>query len=316
VTLAYFVRRHALTDLVEVLFRFTPHYTALGGGLRRLPANLGRAAVELFAYFSPMLVIAPLACTPFLPAKSREEFGVRSAVAVAFFPWVGVALQAKFFPYHYEGCLPFVCLLTVAVYAHALDRLEGLRLPPVARLTAAALVLYGFFTFGEYINPTSYFWDRVSMRLVALLHPSRRAQLHDAMTSEGDVRSAENRRLSDWLTSSTSSNASVFIWGFEPVVYDSSRRRCASRYVYDVAQRFPWSSDAACATLRQDLGRDPPEAVAVEKEDRFSDVTGNTLDSAEAIGACGWFPEWLASNYAQEWVSSKFSVYRRASARQ
>jgi hypothetical protein len=311
--LAFFARRHAIADVVDVLFRFAPHYTALGGGLWRLPANVGRATVELLAYFSPMLAVVPLAFTPLVSAKSREEFGVRSVAAVAFFPWLGIALQAKFFPYHYQGCLPFVCLLTVAVYANVLDRLEKWRPAPITRPAALTLVLYGFYAFGEYINPTSHFWDRVSMRLDALAHPSRRARLHDAMTSEGDVRSAENRRLADWLSATTPVSASVFIWGFEPVVYDSSRRRCASRYVYDVAQRLSWSRERSCATLREDLGRDPPAAVAVEREDRFSDVTGSTQDSSEAIAACTWFPTWLSSNYTREWGSAKFTVYRRAS---
>ena len=150
------------------------------------------------------------------------------------------------------------------------------------------------------------------MRLDALAHPSRRANLQDAMTSEGDVRSAENRRLSDWLRATTPAGASAFVWGFEPVVYDSSGRRCASKYIYNVAQRLSWSREASCATLKHDLEADAPEAVAVEKEDRFQDVTGTTQDSAEAIASCPWFPGWLASGYAREWASEKFTVFRRA----
>jgi 4-amino-4-deoxy-L-arabinose transferase-like glycosyltransferase len=311
ITLAFFVRRHGLGDLTDVLFRFTPHYTALGGGLRRVPANILRATLELLAYFSPMLAVAPLAFTALLDAKRREQIGVRSVAAIAFFPWLGIALQAKFFPYHYEGCLPFVCLLAVAVYARAVDWLERRGPRPMVRRAAVLLVVCGFCAFGEYINPKSFFWDRVSMRLDALAHPARREQLQDAMTSEGDVRSVENRRLSDWLRATTTASASVFIWGFEPVVYDSSRRRCASRYVYNVAQRLSWSHEASCATLKRDLEADPPVAVAVESEDRFADVTGNTQDSAEAIAACAWFPAWLSGNYSREWASAKFTVYRR-----
>lgn len=315
ITVAYFVRRHGLGDLVDVLFRFAPHYTALGGGLRRFPANLERATLELLAYFSPMLAVAPLAFTPFLDADRREQVGARSLAAIAFFPWLGVALQAKFFPYHYEGCLPFVCLLVVAVYARALDWLERRAPRPIVRGAAVAMLACGFCVFGEYINPKAVFWDRVFMRLDALAHPLRRAQLQDEMTSEGDVRSAENRRLSEWLRATTPADASVFIWGFEPVVYDASRRRCSSRYVYNVAQRLSWSHEASCATLRRELEADPPIAVAVEKEDRFMDVTGNTQDSEAAIAACAWFPGWLAGNYSRQWESAKFTVYRRVGSR-
>ncbi len=260
-----------------------------------------------------MLLGALLVATPVVSPLMRRQIGLKYVLAVAFFPWLGIIVQAKFFPYHYEGCLPFVCLLATAGYAALFARLRALGAPPAALAAGVGAVLYGLYDLGPYINPGSRMWDRVPLRIEALLHPSRRAALEDAMTSEGDVKSAENRRLTSWVVQTTPPDATLFVWGFEPVVYDASMRRPASRYIYDVPQRVAWSRGPACARLEQDLRAHPPAAVAVEKDDWFVDVTGNLLDSAESLGSCGWFPGWLAAGYRKAWSSDKFDAYESAS---
>jgi len=309
---AYFFRHGALGDLIDALFGFAPHYTSLGSGPARLPANLARAAWELLTCFSPMLAISPLVFTRVVPTEMRAQIGLESVVAVGVVPLLGVAVQGKFFPYHYEGCLPFACLCAVTVYAAIGARLLAHGVTRKAIFAALTAVVAGFLICGQYINPQAQFWDRMAMRGEAITHPSRRARLNDAMTSDADVRSAENERLSDWLRVATKPDAPVFVWGFEPVVYDTSGRPCASRYVYDVPQRVPWARDRACRMLKADLHENPPEVVAIEHEDRFPDVTGDTLDSAEAVAACDWLPQWLEANYFPEWDSIKFMVFRRA----
>ena len=307
----WFFRRGALGDLVDAIFGFAPHYTSLGSGIGRLPGNLARATWELLTSFSPMLAVSPLVWSPIVPPDVRRQVGLESVAAVAVFPWLGVALQGKFFPYHYEGCLPFVCLCAVSVYAALGARLLARGASKLAIGVAVAAVVTGFLVFEQYINPQVHFWDRVAMRGEAIVQPSRRSRLRAAMTSDGDVRTAENDRLSDWLRAAIPAGAPVFIWGFEPVVYDTSGHPAASRYVYDVPQRVPWARDEACRNLGSDLRDKPPAAVAVEREDRFPDVTGNTLDSADAITACDWLAGWLEQNYALDWESPKFAVFRR-----
>jgi hypothetical protein len=310
-TFAFFLAKGALPDLLDTMLYFAPQYTKLGTSPAQLPANFEKGTRELLFYFSPMLAASVLVATPLVSSKVRREIGWTSALATAFFPWVGVAVQGKFFPYHYDGCLPFVCLFAATAYAALFGLLARWRAPGLAVAAVAGLLGYGLYDWGPFINPGSRLWDRVPLRVIALLHPSRRAELNDEMTSEADVRSAENRRLVEWLRSETPAAESVYIWGFEPIVYVESYRRPASRFVYDVPQRVSWSRDSACASLSRDLAASPPSAVAVEHDDRFVDVTGDHNDSAQTLGACAWFPEWLTGGFALAWSSPKFDVYLR-----
>jgi hypothetical protein len=313
-TWAYFAAHHATGALVDTLFVFAPHYTKLDTRPELLPAHMVRATQELLFFFTPMLCAAALVVTPVVPKATRQAIGVAPVLAVIASPWFGIALQGKFFPYHYDGCLPFVCLFATAAYVSIFQRLVAWRVPLAAQAAAFALVLLGFYATGPYINPGSIFWDRVGPRALAWLYPSRRHAIEDAMTSEADVKSAENRRLSDWLRAEVPADASVFIWGFEPVVYGTSGRRPATRFIYDVPQRVGWSRPEACAGLEHDLEADPPAVVAVEHDDRFRAVTGVESDSAEEIGDCAWMPSWLAAGYAEAWSSAKFTVYVRREA--
>lgn len=311
-TFLFFESRGAWGALVETLFEFAPHYTKLDTRPALLPGHIVRATYELLLFFTPMLAPALLVATSLVGRENRRRLGVVPVLAVIAAPFFGIALQGKFFPYHYDGCLPFVCLFATAGYAAIFAKLTERGLPRALHVLAFAAVLAGFYSWGPYINPGSIFWDRVPMRVSALLHPSRRAALEDEMTSEADVRSAENRRLSSWIRATLPADSSILVWGFEPIVYLSSQRRPATRYIYDVPQRVPWSREASCASLREDLENDPPEAIAVEHEDRLIAVTGTKNDSSEELGACPWLPPMIEREYREAWHSPKFTVFRRA----
>ncbi|MCU0690847.1 MAG: hypothetical protein MUF54_05535, partial [Polyangiaceae bacterium] len=80
----------------------------------------------------------------------------------------------------------------------------------------------------------------------------------------------------------------VFIWGFEPHIYDAARRRPATRFIYNVAQRVTWENQWAKDGLIQDLRRNTPRVVIIERGDVFPSVTGNSLDSQQSLQ---YFPE-------------------------
>lgn len=311
-TVLFFKSRDAWGALVDTLFGFAPQYTKLDSRPELLPGHVVRATYELLVFFTPMLAPALLVATPFVGRDTRRRIGVVPILAVIAAPLFGIALQGKFFPYHYDGCLPFVCLFATEGYAAIFAKLTERGLPRALHVLVFVAILVGFYSWGPYINPGSIFWDRVPMRVMAFLYPSRRAAIEDEMTSEADVRSAENRRLSSWIRANLPTDASVLIWGFEPIVYLSSERRPATRYIYDVPQRVPWSREASCEKLRKDLESDPPETIAVEHEDRFVAVTGTKNDSSEELAVCPWLPPMIERDYRQIWRSPKFTVYRRA----
>jgi hypothetical protein len=97
------------------------------------------------------------------------------------------------------------------------------------------------------------------------------------------VNAAGNRAVAAVLRAHVSPEQPVFIWGFEPVVYDMADRQPASHYLYNVPQRVDWSADSSRRTLMRELRERPPAAIVVGHHDLLPMVTGDYLDSAHVL---------------------------------
>jgi hypothetical protein len=276
-TALYFLWTGAWGDLVEALFVFAPAYTGIYAELGRLDGFLYKALQDsLFAHsaYVPVGLALLIGLRPLAPSERR---GAQHVAGVAAFQIVGVALQAKLFPYHYAATLTLASLLAGWGIWKLWLRIHARPLYTVAFL--AALVWLHDTHPARPSYRGSSFLARVEQRL-KLLSGEADQRLVDRLHSVSDVDAAANRRTAAWLREHVPAEASVFVWGFEPVLYDTAERRPASRYIHNLPQRLKWSGqDEARAALMRDLERDPPAAIVVVEGDFFRNVTGNRLDS-------------------------------------
>ena len=129
------------------------------------------------------------------------------------------------------------------------------------------------------------FWERSERRLATVLHPERRTSARDRLYGQGDVNSRDNRLAGEWLAQHTPPESFLYIWGFQPVIYDLAGRRPASRYIYNVPQVADWTRDATRGLLMRELEAKPPAAIVVIHRDRavFRTLTNNAVDGSEAL---------------------------------
>ena len=106
---------------------------------------------------------------------------------------------------------------------------------------------------------------------------------------------------------------SIFVWGFEPGIYWMSGRPPASRFIYNVPQRAKWERERARDMLMSDLTHNMPAMILVQHGDRFQKVTGNSLDSAQALYTFPQLETFMDRNYSPAGeVAGKFDLYRRS----
>ncbi|HEU4533547.1 MAG TPA: hypothetical protein VFS00_05490, partial [Polyangiaceae bacterium] len=310
-TVAYFAAKGALGHLYDTLFVFTPNYTKLGFRAEWLLGFIFLACEQWVFSFSAfnVLGLALLLGLPSLGPRGRE--GAWHVVGVVAFQLVGVGLQAKFFPYHYGAALPFAGLLAGWGYAK-LWRAARARGPLAAAATFALVpLLYDARTATRDLEDG--FWDRCRLRLQALLTTPAGAQpLDDHLHSVADVNAGANRQVAEWLRAHTPEGSSVYIWGFEPAIYDLAGRRPASRYIYNVPQRVAWGREAARRELLAELERERPAAFVVERNDVFPFVTGDRLDSAAALQTFDALRASVEREYELAVTIEDFDVYLRA----
>jgi hypothetical protein len=227
-----------------------------------------------------------------LPRVSdREREGMMLVAGITCVHVTGIAMQAKFFQYHYGATLPVVSLVGGLGLYKGCRWLKG-RSPVFAALYLAVLVVLAEERVALRHNPGT-FWERSASRLLYLVArvPSRE-QLDAKLYRVADYDLGLDRRAARDVARLAGPDDSVFVWGFEPALYWLSGRRPSSRFIYDVPQRVRWQRDVARRDLLADLRRDPPRVIVVQHGDYFPYVTGDALDSAESLHD---FPELAAT---------------------
>lgn len=303
--LAYFAAKGALHDLYQTLFVFTPHYTKLSFEKKWLNAYVYFTIQHFLVEYSSYICVGVLTFLVLPKMADREREGLLHLTGVLALQLFGVALQAKFFPYHYGAALPLGGLVAGWGAWKLWKRLSK---------TTVGVVVFGvalYFTSqgrGATRDLEDTYWDRCQKRMAAWLDPSLRRATEDHLYSVADVNSGANRDVAAWLVEHTKPEDRVYIWGFEPEIYDLSRRRPASRYIYNVPQRATWSKETRDDLMR-DLDAVPPTVIVVERRDVFPSVTGNALDSNDSMRDFPKFWTYLRDRYEQETRIEDFDIY-------
>jgi hypothetical protein len=252
----------ALSELHEALFVFAPEYTRLNYRSGN-PVVFAFRAIEFllfrFSLLNPLGLLLLFALPPLAP---REREGAAHVLGVLGFVLAGVALQGRFFAYHYGAAVPLLALLAGF----------GLwKLTRVGERIAFGVVL-------------------LALALVTLANANGLKEPVEGSLGErlrhfddGRTYTQPLRGVADWIAGHTAPDDALYVWGFQPMLYPLSERRPASRYVYNAPQRAAWYAQHAKEALMAELEADPPEAIAVEQGDVHPGTTGNAQDSTAAL---------------------------------
>lgn len=283
---SWFWIRGALPALRWTLFEFTPGYTTLGW--HGTPQGLlWYAFTELLFGFSYVLPLG-IALAIALPTTSdREREGMMLVAGITCVHLTGIALQAKFFQYHYSATLMLLSLVGGLGLYKGWRWLSGRSVAFTLAYVTVVVVLAEIRVALRH-NPGT-FWERSASRMAFLIaRVPARDELDAKLYRVADYDLGLDRRAARDVARLSAPDDSIFVWGFEPALYWFSERRPASRFIYDVPQRVEWQRDVARRDLLSDLRRDPPRVIVVQHGDAFRYVTGDDDDSAESLST---FPE-------------------------
>lgn len=307
---AFFALKGGWAALSWTLFEFTPGYTSLGWEGQSAPKMLYYALVEAFFGFSALAAFGVFAAAAISPIHGREREGLFLLLGVIALHITGIAMQGKFFPYHYGATLPLIAFIAGLGLYKLWRRCLGGGSGGVAAFIGFVVVCVAM---REAVRDLEYgFWERASIRLKYLVRSApytTREEMDRELGNAGDSSLDANRRVAAEVMARTRPDQPVFIWGFEPVIYWLADRKPASRFIYDVPQRSEWQQDYARKELLRDLEERPPALFIVQRNDVFPFVTGRTSDSKVDLLA---FPEllyWLEERYERGKTIEDFEIY-------
>lgn len=281
-TAAWFAAKGALGDLYQVLFVFTPQYTAIGWEGSNPIRMVYHGFVEWLTVYSSAILVGMI-LTAIVPWAKRMRPLLVALLAMCSIHVLGVVMQAKFFPYHWAATFPPTCLVAAVGFTWFIRRAaeRDVVLGVGVTVFAAAIAT----TFAPMPNMGNVLLERGWRRVQLARAPDspQRTSDIDLLASIADVDARHNRAAAALVARWVPPGQPIFVWGFEPAVYDLANRPIASRYIYNVPQRAVWSKEPMRAALMRDLAAHPPAAIIVEHNDVFPFVTGDNLDSSASL---------------------------------
>jgi hypothetical protein len=304
----YLAAEGALGDLYQVMFVTIPRYTSTFLRPEWLVGYGNAAVTQWLQNYSPYFLpgMALLLALPAPSARTREGQWLVAAVSAVLL--VGVAVQAKFFTYHFGAALPFGSLLAGWGIWRAWARLRS-RTVALLAFALALIVIH------DVESPLSgimeQFGTRCRARIEALRHPERRDEIFDKLYSTRDMDRRAIREVAGWIATTTPPEANVFLWGSDPLIHVFSERRPATRFVCNFILRASGENSPEFAALMSDLTLQRPELVVLQAGDHHPVAVGNFDDSATTLQKFKTLHEFVVTNYELSKSFEKFLVFRR-----
>ena len=312
VCVSWFALRGGWSWLWWTLGEFTPGYTSLSWEGQRAPGMLYYATEEAFFKFSALAAAGVLAAATISPIHGREREGLFLCLGIIALHVTGIAMQGKFFPYHYAATLPLIAFIAGLGYYKLWRRCLAGGLTGVIAFAAFILAVTAMREASR--DLPQRFWERAQMRMSYLLRRppyDTREALDRHLYYVADYNLDADRAVALELRSRTRSKDPIFVWGFEPVIYWLADRAPSSRFVYNVAQRTEWERDYARSELMRELERHPPEVFVVQRNDVFPAVTGQVSDSKDDLRSFPELQNWVDERYEKVTSIEDFELYER-----
>src|SRR5688500_17752426 len=198
---------------------------------------LYHAIEEAFFKFSALGAAGVIAAASISPIHGREREGLFLVLGVIAIQIAGIAMQGKFFPYHYAATLPLIAFVAGLGFYKLWRRCLAAGMGGVLAFCSFVVIVVIMRQAARDL-PQDYFarsWIRFHQLL--RLDPWRSREVVDReLYRVADFNLAADRDVALEVRERTRQTDKIFVWGFEPAIYWFADREPASRFIYNVAQ--------------------------------------------------------------------------------
>jgi hypothetical protein len=257
----------------------------------------------VFLYFPPPLLIGLFAYMCLHGGSISLDWRFLSLFLLSMI--LVIAIQGKFYPYHYQVMLPVLGFLSALGWWGLLRKYQG----GVKHLALALGFFASFFvsSWEEYQRSES--WTETAGGVISTLFlggpgvdeipafdtwPSSRRDLLDVSAVIG-----KNTRPED----------KIQVLGFDPLVYIYSGRDCATRFLSTTPIRLSALQGKWTPRLIAELEAHPPAVIVVPLNDRMAWTLDNNLSSAEVLEQVPALQAFVGANYELLYESDAHKVF-------
>jgi hypothetical protein len=304
--LAYLAAGRALEDFVATM-QYVSGYTRTGGAWNpstgpTLPAYWGVLRQAFWNWTQPRIFLVLPGLAAGIAGTAMGNRRVLQLLLFAGLCYAGVAVQLKFFWYHYDYMVPFLALLGGWGWDQVWTamRRRGAAIAGLVTVGAAAAVL---------LLGSSQFWDSgIAAWKSYFAYRRNPAEWHRTAPELSGLR--DEQIVADYIRHRTSPDDRMYVWGFDPVLYLLAGRPLGSRFVLSYPLMSRWSTARWQPTFIEELQRDRPVYIVLHPDEPESWITGEDIEAIAYVDRFPAFRDLLASDYERETVLSGRILYR------
>ena len=285
--------------------RVTTGYTALGFTTDEFMRGFTIGGATRLEHWGVLWLLVVIALIP-RRASSEKVGESQTRIGWIIKCWliaaVGILLiQAKGYDYHWLPMLPPLAMYGAVTVERLIQwgHVPGSSAAGWKRGTAAALLLaIPALTIGS--------------RVLPYLTGAEDQLAYYAHFQAGEFTADETQRVTDFLQARVMPGDSLFIWGFRPEVYYTSRLNPAVRFIFQYPLTASWYPPQWRDEAVEILWAALPPYVLVLQADYLNWVTGRTdTDSNMLLQEYPDLNDWLIYNYVYDSQIGNFLIWRR-----
>lgn len=315
-TLLWLALNGAVGEYFYAQISFAGQYGKQGGpyspdGLTLGNYLSGLRTGTMFIIFARTLLAAPALFAVVAGGMIGRDRSITQVAWLTLAAFAGVAVQGKFFLYHWHLVLPFLALLSGWTAAFTWRSLCAAGRSVLA--SGATLAAIGALLLALTPNVTDIAAREWSAYIRFYTTPSSRSAYYDrfGLYGRGSFSYRASEEVSGYLRDRTAPGDTIFVWGYDPLLYLTTERDSPSRFLSFLPLMSTWTPHAWTDEFVDDLERRKPAYIILQRGENARWITGHSIDAVDFVPLIPRFKALLDQQYVKERTIEDYTLYRR-----
>jgi len=293
----------ALNAFWDIQFTQTPLYTKIAYETET-KGYIASQLIKLFTYsvYSPLIILSLIAFV-FVILKRKLEFPNLLLFAWIFSSLFSLIIQWKFYYYHFLVIIPSFAI--GAVYGLSFIKDLFRNKTGIYRLVMS-LFLIGFSVFAIKPYLQSY---PILFSFLSGKENLESVYVKNGFTSDSVFMVGKTLKAAEIVKNETGIEDGIFVWGFDPLIYYLSGRKCVSRFIYNFPLLWKGENASFKREFLSEIEKKNPRMIIVAANDPLFFISGYEEDSKKLLKRFPEFDSFLNSKYVYKSNAGDYEVY-------
>ncbi|MCC7158845.1 MAG: glycosyltransferase family 39 protein [Ignavibacteria bacterium] len=291
-------------EMIDIQFVQTPLYTKIAYETES-GDFIFKHIVRLFtgSVYSPLIALSVISFT-ILAFKKKLTFE-----KFLLFGWIvssllSLIIQWKFYYYHFLVIMAPIAIGSVYSVYIITDLVKVQNKKYAITAFIGLFVGYTAFASSPYYNNYSNLFALLSgMTTIKDVYISNGTTTDSVFTIKKTLNAVEK------VNQFTNSDDKIYVWGFDPLVYYLSGRKCTSRFIYNFPLLWRGENTAFRNEFISVLKKDPPKLILVAQGDPLYFISGYNEDSKQLLERFSELKNFLSEKYVFRSRVEDFEYY-------